>query len=145
MKRSFQRFHIGLVKPVKALVVSRSIKATDEAWREAIFGLGGSRKRIGGIRLGTIDGQPLALLCELQTEIVKESAYWTIESEKGLYAIIGPAAIYNDAGFGPANIGISIGRLKELVTFNPDVEQMAEGLRRTLELQESDDAKRRLV
>jgi hypothetical protein len=136
---------IGLIKPVKALVVGRTIKATDRAWKEAMFGLGGSRRRIGGIRLGTIDGQPLALIAELQTEVFHEHGHWTIESEKGLYALIGPAAVYNDAGFGPATLGISIDRLKELVTFNPNVVQMAEGLKRTLALQESDNDGRRLV
>jgi hypothetical protein len=136
---------IGLIKPVRALVVGRTIKATDRAWKEAMFGLGGSRRRIGGIRLGMIDGQPLALIAELQTEIVQGHGYWTIDSENGLYAIIGPAAVYNDVGYGPATLGISIDRLKELVTFNPNVVQMAEGLERTLALQESDDGQRRLV
>lgn len=145
MKTQLQ-FRIGLVKPVKALVVGRTIKAKDSAWRTAIFGMGGSRKRIGGVRLGTVDGQPLALIAELQSEIdSSEHGIWTIQGEKGLYALIGPAAVYNDAGYGPATLGLSIDRLKELITFAPDVEQMKEGLARTLELQKGDHAGRKLV
>lgn len=144
MKTDF-KIRIGLVKPVKALVVGRTIKTTDRAWKEAMFGLGGSRKRIGGVRLGTIDGQPLALIAELQSEIVQGRGIWTIDAEKGPFAFIGVAAVYNDAGFGPASLGISIDRLKELVSFFPSPEKLEQALRRTKDVEESDDIGRRLV
>lgn len=134
MKGPELSFAIGLVKPVKGLVVKRIIKATDRAWREAIFGLGGSKKRIGGVRLGTIDGQPLALIAELQTEARSNSPIWTFQAKGGVLAFMGPAAVYNDAGFGPASLGISIDRLKELVDFLPDPVTLPDGLRRTLDM-----------
>lgn len=139
MKTQLQ-FRIGLVKPAKELVVGRSIKATDKAWREAIFGLGGSRKRIGGVKIGAVDGQPLAVIAELQTEVRPGTPIWTIQGEHGIYAIAGPAAVYNDLGYGPATLGISLDRLKDLVAFNPEWAALKEGLRRTLEARSQTDA-----
>lgn len=143
--KQLMQFRIGLVKPVKRLVVGRTIKATDKAWREAIFGFGGTRKRLGGVRLGTVDGQPLALIAELQTAVVSEGSPWVIRGGDRSYALIGPAAVYNDAGYGPATLGISIDRLKELVDFEPDEALMAEALRNTTDLEGEDHAGRKLV
>ena len=138
-------FRIGLIKPAKALVVGRSIKATDRAWREAIFGFGGTRKRLGGIKLGMVDGQPLALICELQTESTTTGAPWVITGAERPYALVGPAAVYNDAGFGPATLGISIDRLREIVRFDPDPTLLLAALRNTRELEDEDNAGRKLV
>jgi hypothetical protein len=141
-------FRIGLIKPVKALIVGRTIKASDKAWREAIFGFGGTRKRLGGVKLGTVDGQPLAMIVELQTakfDRLPAGAPWVIRGEKRMYALLGPAAVFNDAGFGPATLGISIDRLKELVTFDPDAETLGEALRQTHELEDTDDDGRKLI
>lgn len=127
------RFRIGLVKPGKAFVRDQVIKATDWAWRTAIFGMGGTRKRIGGAKIGVVDGQPLAVIVELQAEVPHGSPVWTIETETGLWAFCGPGAVFNDAGFGPASLGIPLERLKSIVTFNPEAKALEEGLRRTLE------------
>jgi len=140
---SVQHFRIGLVKPAKQMVVGRSIKATDKAWREAIFGLGGSRKRIGGIKLGTVHGQPLALLAELQTEVRDGLQVFLIQGEHCTYGIAGPAAVYNDLGYGPATLGISMNQLQALVTFDPSPEALADALRRTAEWSQNANAAQR--
>ena len=127
------RFSIGLVKPSKRLVARRQIKATDRAWREAIFGLGGSRKRIGGAQIGMIDGQPIAVIAELPEEVDTDLPHWAIETTEGLWAFVGPAAVYNDAGYGPASLGLALDRLRELVLFDLDAETLQSGLRRTLQ------------
>jgi hypothetical protein len=138
--KSHLQFRIGLVKPDKRLIVGRTIKATDHAWRTAIFGMGGSKKRIGGVKIGAIDGQPLALIAELQTEVLPGLPIWTIQGEHGIYGIAGPGAVYNDLGYGPATLGISIDRLMDLVDFDPEPEAMKEGLRRTLEARSQGNA-----
>ena len=132
MKRQLQ-FRIALVKPAKKLVVGRTIKATDHAWRSAIFGLGGSRKRIAGIKFGMIDGQPIAALTELQENVETGAPVWTIETPRGLFAFAGPGAVYNDLGYGPGTLGLSIDRLREMVSFDPDPATLQEALRRTLD------------
>jgi hypothetical protein len=145
MKTQF-KIRIGLIKPVRRMVVGRTIKATDRAWREAMFGLGGSRRRLGGVRLGVVDGQPLALIVELQTERITDGGSpWVITGGERSYAMIGPAAVYNDAGFGPADLGISLDRLKEMVRFDPDPTLLEAALRNTKELEDSDDVGRRIV
>jgi hypothetical protein len=136
---AFQTFSIGLVRPVKARVFKATIRATDRAWRTAIFGMGGSNKRIAGARIGVVDGQPLAVIAELQSECAHGTPVWTIETEAGLWAFIGPAAIYNDAGFGPATLGITRDRLAEIVKFNPDPVALQEGLQRTIESRSKPD------
>lgn len=130
---SQMRFRIGLVKPVSRMIVGRTIKATDKAWREAIFGLGGSRKRIAGLKFGNVEGQPLAVITELQENIAPGTPVWTIETPRGLFAFAGPGAIYNDMGFGPGSLGVGIDRLKELIQFDPDPVALQEALQRTLE------------
>lgn len=134
------RFSIGLVKPVKCIVSRRQIKATDRAWKEAIFGLGGSSKRIAGAQIGTVDMQPLAVIAELPDAVADGTPIWTIQTDTGLYAFAGPAAVYNDAGFGPATLGIPIERLREIITFNPDPDAIQDGLRRTIKSRSRDDA-----
>lgn len=126
-------FRVGIIKPGKRIVARIPIKATDRAWRTAIFGLGGSSKRIGGVQIGNIDGQPLAVIGELPEEVDHDLPHWAIETDQGLWAFIGPCAIYNDAGYGPATLGLTADRLRELVQFDLDPEVMQEGLRRTLQ------------
>lgn len=125
-------FAIGLVKPVKRRVFRRFIKATDKSWREAIFGLGGSRKRIARASIGTIDGQPIRVICELQTEIV-EGVPWMIRSDTDTFAFVGPAAVYNDAGYGPASLGIALDQLEARVTFDPEPDVLKKALQATAE------------
>lgn len=140
MKQAPQQFGIGLVKPVKATCFRRSIKATDRAWREAIFGFGGTKRRIGGAQIGAVDGQPLAVIAELPDTLADGTPIWTIETEAGLFAFAGPAAVYNDAGFGPATLGLDVERLREIITFDPDPEKIEDGLRRTIQTRSRDDA-----
>lgn len=127
------RFSVGLIKPVKRLVVRRQILATDRAWREAIFGLGGTQKRIGGARIGLVGAQPLAVIAELPEEVDQDAPHWSIETDAGLWAFIGPGAVYNDAGFGPANLGITLETLQSIVRFDLPMDELQEGLRRTLQ------------
>lgn len=138
--RAQLQFGIGLVKPTKARIFRRVVKATDKAWREAIFGMGGSRKRIAGARIGPVDGQPLAVIVELQSECSPGTACWTIRTDKGLFAFAGPGAVYNDAGFGPATLALPLERLEAIVEFDPDPKALEEGLRRTLESRSPDNA-----
>lgn len=140
MMQAPQRFAIGLVKPVKANVYRRAIKATDRAWREAIFGFGRTNKRIGGVQIGVVDGQPLAVIGEMPDAVAEGTPIWTIETESGLFAFAGPAAVYNDAGFGPATLGLDTDRLREIITFDPDPEKIEEGLRRTIQSRSREDA-----
>jgi hypothetical protein len=126
-------FRVGIVKPVKRMVFRTTIRATDRAWRTAIFGMGGSKKRIAGAKIGVVDGQPLAVIGELPEEVADGTPVWTITTEQGLWAFAGPCAIFNDAGFGPATLGISRDRLVEIVGFDPDPAALEEGLQRTLE------------
>lgn len=128
------RFTIGIVRPAKKLTLVQTIKATDRAWRTAIFGMGGSRKRIGGARIGNLHGQPLAVIAELPEEVDHDQPHWAIETDDGLWAFIGPAAIYNDAGFGPATLALSHGELRDAVKFDLDVDALQDGLRRTLQV-----------
>lgn len=140
MRYAAGKFVIGLVRPHRENVFTRSIKATDRAWREAIFGMGGSKKRIGGAKIGSVDGQPLAVIAELPEATAARLPYWTIKTDAGLWAFAGPAAVYNDAGYGPATVGLTVDRLRELVDFNPEPQAMAEGLRRTLDARSQPNA-----
>jgi hypothetical protein len=124
-------FRIGIVKPVKRIIAGRTIKATDRAWREAIFGLGGSKKRIGGAKIGAVDSQPLAVIAQMP-EDAGDGPAWTISTDVGVWGFIGPAAVYNDASFGPATLGISVDRLREIVTFDPDPSELSAALAQTL-------------
>lgn len=131
---------IAIVKPNKAIVARHVIKATDRAWRTAIFGLGGSSKRIAGARLGTVLGQPLSVICELPAMVKPGTPIWTIQGAIGLFAFAGPAAVFNDAGYGPANLGLSVDQLRGLIGFDPDPIALAEGLANTLKAREEKDA-----
>lgn len=130
---SILAFRIAVVKPNRRVVLFPRIRATDRAWRTAIFGIGGSSKRIGGAKIGAVRGQPLAVIGELPEEVEPHLPVWTIETESGLYAFAGPCAVYNDAGFGPASIGIDRATLESIVAFDPEPERLAAGLKKTLE------------
>jgi hypothetical protein len=132
MKTQF-RFRVAVVRPGKRIVAGQTVKATDHAWRTAIFGMGGSRRRLGRAHVGMIDGQPIAVIAELPETVEEGTPVWTLTTEKGLWAFSGPAAVHNDAGFGPAPIGISLDRLKEAICFDPDPAALAKGLKKTLE------------
>lgn len=126
-------FRIGIVRPGKAVVLDQRIKATDRAWRTAIFGMGGSKKRIAGAKLGMIDGQPIAVIGELPDEVVEGTPIWTIQADDGLFAFAGNCAVYNDLGYGPATLGLDLERLRELINFDPEPEALQDGLRRTIQ------------
>lgn len=128
-----QYFAIGIVKPGKAFVARVRIKATDKEWRKAIFGMGGTKKRIAGARGFTIDGQPIAVIGELPDEVADGTTAWLLRTDKGVYGFLGPCAVYNDAGFGPATLGITVDRLRECVEFDVPPERMQEALRSTIQ------------
>lgn len=138
---SITRFTIGLVKPARRSVLKQTIRATDRAWRTAIFGLGGSRKRIAGAKIGIVDGQPLAVIGELPEMVREGTPVFTIETENGLYAFAGPCAVYNDLGFGPGTLGITRERLAEIVKFDPDPAALQDGLRRTIQTRSQEPPK----
>lgn len=133
-------FHIGVVKPNKRVVRLEMVKAKDSAWRRAIFGFGGSSKRIGGAVIGMVDGQPLSVIGELPDTVADETPVWTITTDRGLFAFAGPCAVFNNAGFGPATLGITRIRLQSIVDFDPSPENMIAGLKRTLEARSQDHA-----
>jgi hypothetical protein len=128
--KGVMRFSIGLVKPVKALAFKRSVRATDRAWKEAIFGLGGSSKTLASAVIGCVDGQPLKVIVESQATVRPGTPIWTIETDAGLWAFAGNGAVFNDAGYGPAALGIGLERLREIVIFNPEPKALHEALER---------------
>jgi hypothetical protein len=125
-------FNIAIIKPNRRTIVTQQIKATDRAWRTAIFGLGGSKRRIGGAQLGPVLNQPLAVIGELPEEVRAGAPVWTIRTDRGLFGFAGPCAVFNDAGFGPASIGLTRDNLLSIVEFDPDPAALAEGLKNTL-------------
>ncbi len=126
------RIRICVVKPDKGTICLRQIKATDQAWREAMFGIRARKTRIAGARLGLIGIWPVATIVELPSEVEPDTKIWTIRTDEGLFALAGPGAVYNDAGFGPASIGVPLDDLRRRIQFNPDPAEVEEGLARTL-------------
>lgn len=138
MNKTIGRFQVAIIKPVKKVIVRLPVKATDRAWRTAIFGMGGGSKRIGGVRLGLIGISRVALICELPGEVAAGTPVWTIKTDLGLFAIAGPAALYNDIGFGPAALTVTPEELRDAVNFDPDPEEMRAGLEATINARNPD-------
>lgn len=132
MSKSIGFFRVAIIKPVKKAILRLPVKATDRAWRTAIFGMGGGSKRLGGVRLGLIGISRVALICELPSEVADGTPVWTITTDLGLFAIAGPAALYNDIGFGPAALTVTDEELRVAVNFDPDPDEMAAGLAATI-------------
>lgn len=131
-------FRIAIIKPVKRVILRVPVKATDRAWRTAIFGMGGGSRRLGGVRLGLIGISRVALIAELQSEVADGTPVWTIRTDRGLFAIAGPAALFNDIGFGPAALTATPDELNEAINFDPSTEDMVAGLAATLEARNPD-------
>lgn len=126
-------FGIAIVRPSRKAVIEKTVKASDRAWRNAIFGLGGSKIALGRAQIGQIDGQPLAVLCQHFRDWPADAPHWSIRTDRGLFAFAGPAAIYGNAGFGPAAILARRESLEAAIEFDPDPATLAEGLKRTTE------------
>lgn len=138
MNKTVGFFRVALIKPTKRVISRVPIKATDRAWRTAIFGMGGGRKRLGGVRLGSLGISRVALICELPSEVAPNTPVWTIRTDLGLFAIAGPAALYNDIGFGPATLTATEEEVRSAINFDPDPAEMAAGLQATLTARDPD-------
>ncbi len=136
MSRGLHRFGIAVVKPERKSVLQKTVKASDRAWKEALFGIGGSKVNLGRARVGTLGGQPLSVIVQRPAEVPDGTAVWTLRTQDGLFAFSGPGAVYGDASFGPAALLVDSDVLLAAIEFDPDPEALAEGLRNTLQKRE---------